>query len=27
MGKTVYFCSQACKEKFDANPQAYTQRT
>ena len=23
MGKTFYFCSKACKEKFDANPSAY----
>ena len=25
-GKTIYFCSQACKEKFDANPAVYAQR-
>ena len=22
-GKTYYFCSQACKAKFDANPAQY----
>jgi Cu+-exporting ATPase len=22
-GKTYYFCSPACKAKFDANPQQY----
>ena len=22
-GKTYYFCSKACKEKFDANPSQY----
>ena len=22
-GKTYYFCSTACKAKFDANPQQY----
>ncbi len=21
--KTIYFCSQACKEEFDANPAEY----
>jgi Cu+-exporting ATPase len=26
-GKTVYFCSEACKQKFEANPAQYTQRT
>ena len=25
-GKTIYFCSTECKQKFDANPTAYTQR-
>ncbi|MCI0351320.1 MAG: YHS domain-containing protein [Acidobacteriales bacterium] len=24
-GKTFHFCSEECKEKFDANPQQYTQ--
>jgi Cu+-exporting ATPase len=23
-GRTYYFCSKACKAKFDANPAAYT---
>ena len=23
-GKTYYFCSAACKAKFDASPQQYT---
>ena len=23
-GKTYYFCSPACKKKFDANPSQYT---
>ena len=23
-GKTYYFCSKACKARFDANPQQYT---
>jgi len=23
MGKTYYFCSQACKESFDKNPAKY----
>jgi Cu+-exporting ATPase len=23
-GKTYYFCSTACKAKFDTNPQRYT---
>jgi P-type Cu+ transporter len=23
-GKTYYFCSKACKAKFDANPAQYT---
>jgi YHS domain-containing protein len=23
MGKTYYFCSAMCKQKFDANPQKY----
>ncbi|HID95359.1 MAG TPA: YHS domain-containing protein [Candidatus Latescibacteria bacterium] len=23
MGKTYYFCSQTCKEKFDENPMNY----
>ena len=22
-GRTVYFCSEACKKKFDADPDAY----
>jgi Cu+-exporting ATPase len=22
-GQTFYFCSQACKERFDKNPQQY----
>ena len=22
-GRTYYFCEQACKEKFDANPEQY----
>jgi Cu+-exporting ATPase len=22
-GKTYYFCSSACKERFDADPQTY----
>ncbi len=22
-GQTYYFCSQGCKERFDANPQQY----
>lgn len=22
-GKTYYFCSQACREKFDQNPEEY----
>lgn len=22
-GKTYYFCSESCKEKFDANPAQY----
>jgi YHS domain-containing protein len=24
-GKTYYFCSQSCKQKFDANPTEYVQ--
>ena len=24
-GKTYYFCSTACKEKFDENPDEYTE--
>jgi Cu+-exporting ATPase len=23
-GKTYFFCSKVCKQKFDANPQQYT---
>lgn len=23
-GKTYYFCSQTCRDKFEANPQQYT---
>ena len=23
MGRTIYFCSEECKQKFDANPAAY----
>ncbi len=23
-GKTIYFCSTACKEKFDADPEKFT---
>lgn len=23
-GRTYYFCSQGCKQKFDQNPQEYT---
>ena len=23
-GQTIYFCSSACKEKFDANPTQFT---
>jgi YHS domain-containing protein len=26
MGKTVYFCSKECKQKFDANPAAYADK-
>ena len=25
-GKTYYFCSSACKTKFDANPSQYAQK-
>ena len=24
-GKTYYFCSSGCKDKFDANPKQYAQ--
>jgi YHS domain-containing protein len=27
LGKTYYFCSTACKEKFDENPDEYTEET
>jgi len=26
-GQTFYFCSSACKEKFDANPTQYTNKS
>lgn len=26
-GQTYYFCSNECKEKFDANPAQYTRDT
>ena len=26
-GRTIYFCSSACKEKFDANPTQYTDQS
>lgn len=26
MGKTYYFCSAMCKEKFDTNPQKYIKK-
>ena len=26
-GKSIYFCSQACKQKFDANPASYAAKT
>ena len=26
MGKTIYFCSKECKQKFDANPAAYADK-
>lgn len=26
-GETYYFCSQHCKQKFDQNPQQYTQES
>jgi Cu+-exporting ATPase len=26
-GQTFYFCSEACKQKFDANPQQYLDDT
>ena len=25
-GKTYYFCSKACKARFDANPDHYTKK-
>lgn len=25
-GKTFYFCSQGCKQKFDENPQDYAKQ-
>ncbi|MGB7070647.1 MAG: YHS domain-containing protein [Pyrinomonadaceae bacterium] len=25
-GRTYYFCSQGCKEKFDADPEAYAEQ-
>ena len=26
-GQTYYFCSEGCKQKFDANPQQYARKT
>jgi Cu+-exporting ATPase len=26
-GKTYHFCSEGCKQKFDANPQQYAKKT
>jgi len=26
-GKTYYFCSESCKQKFDKNPAQYTEKT
>lgn len=26
-GKTVYFCSQQCKQKFDRNPEQFTRKS
>ena len=25
--RTIYFCSDSCKRKFDTNPEQYKQRT
>ncbi len=25
-GRTYYFCSTGCKDKFDADPEAYTEK-
>jgi P-type Cu+ transporter len=26
MGKTIFFCSKECKQKFEANPAAYADK-
>jgi P-type Cu+ transporter len=26
-GQTYYFCSDSCKQKFDANPQQYAKKS
>lgn len=26
-GQTYYFCSQGCKDKFDQNPEQYTDKS
>lgn len=26
-GKTYYFCSESCKQKFDKNPTQYAEKT